>query len=109
VPVLGVVENMSGYLCPCCKTSSQVFPPSGEGPRGMARQFGVPFLGALPIDPMLLQACERGQAFVTATPDAPGVAPFLAVVAGLVEAVELQAAGREGSGGGGGAAGGPAP
>jgi ATP-binding protein involved in chromosome partitioning len=66
----------------------------------MARQFGVPFLGALPIDPLLLQACEKGVAFVTATPDAPGVAPFLAVVAGLVAAVE---------GGGGGDGGSAAP
>ena len=102
VPVLGVVENMSGYLCPCCNTTSQVFPASGAGPRGMAAQFGVPFLGALPIDPMLLRSCETGVAYVTAYPDAPGVAPFLRVVEGVVRAVEGGAAG----GGGGAASGG---
>jgi hypothetical protein len=96
---------MSGYLCPCCHTSSQVFPPSGEGPRGMAKQFGVPFLGALPIDPLLLQACEKGVAFVTESPAAPGAAPFLAVVKGLVEAVEGGAGAASGSSSGGGGGG----
>ena len=100
---------MSGYLCPCCKTSSQVFPPSGEGPRGMARQFGVPFLGALPIDPLLLQSCEKGVAFVTAHPDAPGVAPLLAVVKAVVGAVEGGEGGEGGGGGGGGGGGAAAP
>jgi hypothetical protein len=86
--VLGVVENMSGFLCPCCGERSEIFPPSGAGPRGMADEFGVPFLGALPIDPLLLSSCESGEAYVTKHPDARGVPAFLSVVSGVVRAVE---------------------
>lgn len=48
VPVLGVIENMSGYLCPCCGEISNVF--SKGGGEIMAREAGVPFLGSVPID-----------------------------------------------------------
>lgn len=86
--VLGVVENMSGFLCPCCGTKSDIFPAAGSGPAGMAAQYGVPFLGALPVDPLLLSSCEAGEAYVTKHPDARGVAPFLAVVTGVVRQIE---------------------
>ncbi len=48
LPVLGIVENMSGYVCPCCGEISNVF--STGGGEEMARREGVPFLGALPVD-----------------------------------------------------------
>lgn len=90
--VLGVVENMSGFMCPCCGTKSDIFPASGEGPAGMAAKFEVPFLGALPIDPLLLRSCEAGEAYVTLHPDARGVKPFLAVVQAFVVGVEGEGA-----------------
>lgn len=86
--MLGVVENMSGFLCPCCGTKSEIFPAAGEGPSGMASEFGVPFLGALPIDPLLLSSCESGEAYVVKHPEARGVPAFLSVVQGVVTAVE---------------------
>ena len=86
--VLGVVENMSGFVCPCCGTTSAIFPASGAGPAGMAADFGVPFLGALPVDPHLLSSCEAGEAYVTKHPDARGVAPFLAVATAIVRQAE---------------------
>jgi len=48
VPVLGVIENMSGYMCPCCGEISNVF--SKGGGEIMARECGVPYLGSVPID-----------------------------------------------------------
>jgi Mrp family chromosome partitioning ATPase len=48
IPVLGVVENMAGYACPCCGEVSNVF--SRGGGQVMATEMGVPFLGAVPID-----------------------------------------------------------
>ncbi|EEH05405.1 cytosolic Fe-S cluster assembling factor [Histoplasma capsulatum G186AR] len=48
IPVIGVVENMSGYSCPCCGEVSNVF--SSGGGRVMAEEMGVRFLGAVPID-----------------------------------------------------------
>ncbi|OAX77651.1 cytosolic Fe-S cluster assembly factor CFD1 [Emergomyces africanus] len=48
IPVIGVVENMSGYSCPCCGEVSNVF--SSGGGKVMAEEMGVRFLGAVPID-----------------------------------------------------------
>lgn len=62
VPVLGVVENMSGFACPKCGEVTQIF-RSGGG-RHIATDMRVPFLGAIPIDPHIAEACDSGQAFV---------------------------------------------
>jgi hypothetical protein len=48
IPVLGVIENMSGYTCPCCGEVSNIF--SRGGGEVMATEMGVPFLGRVPID-----------------------------------------------------------
>ncbi len=62
VPILGVVENMSGFLCPSCGHSTDIF--SSGGGRIMAEHYQVPFLGKIPIDPAIGQSGEEGQAFV---------------------------------------------
>lgn len=48
IPVLGVIENMSGYACPCCGEVSNLF--SSGGGQVMAQQLGIPFLGKVPVD-----------------------------------------------------------
>jgi Mrp family chromosome partitioning ATPase len=60
LPVLGVVENMSGFVCPHCSRTSDIF-RQGGGER-MARQMGVPFLARIPIDPELVLAGDEGKA-----------------------------------------------
>jgi Mrp family chromosome partitioning ATPase len=57
LPVLGVVENMSGFVCPCCNTKSDIFvgAQGSGGAAAMAAEFQVPFLGAIPLDPRLVQ------------------------------------------------------
>ena len=60
--VLGVLENMSGFICPKCGEKTDVF-KSGGG-EIMARQMGVPFLGRIPIDPQIVQSCDSGKPFV---------------------------------------------
>jgi len=62
LPVLGVLENMSGFVCPQCGQKTDVF-KSGGG-EIMARQMGVPFLGRVPIDPQIVQSCDSGKPFV---------------------------------------------
>jgi Mrp family chromosome partitioning ATPase/predicted Fe-Mo cluster-binding NifX family protein len=62
LPVLGVVENMSGFVCPKCGTVTDIF-KTGGGER-MAADMGVPFLGRIPIDPAIGQACDDGTPFV---------------------------------------------
>ena len=60
--VLGVLENMSGFVCPKCGERTDVF-KSGGG-ENMAREMGVPFLGRIPIDPEIVQSCDSGKPFV---------------------------------------------
>jgi Mrp family chromosome partitioning ATPase len=62
VPVLGVVENMNGFACPKCGEVTSIF-RSGGG-RHIAKDMGVPFLGSIPLDPQIGEACDSGQAFV---------------------------------------------
>lgn len=59
VPVLGVVENMSGFCCPKCGELTPIL-GFGGGQR-MAREMGVPFLGAVPIDPEVVRLGDSGQ------------------------------------------------
>ncbi len=62
LPVLGVVENMSGFKCPKCGTVTDIFKTGGG--EQMASEMKVPFLGRIPIDPAVGQACDDGKPFV---------------------------------------------
>jgi Mrp family chromosome partitioning ATPase/predicted Fe-Mo cluster-binding NifX family protein len=62
LPVLGVVENMSGFVCPKCGEVTDIF-KSGGG-EWMAADMAVPFLGRIPIDPFVGKACDDGKPFV---------------------------------------------
>ncbi len=62
LPVIGVLENMSGFVCPKCGERTDVF-KSGGGEL-MAGQMDVPFLGRIPIDPQIVEACDSGRPFV---------------------------------------------
>jgi Mrp family chromosome partitioning ATPase len=62
VPVLGVVENMSGFVCPKCGEVTHIL-RSGGG-RRIAEDMGVPFLGSIPMDPKIAEACDSGRAFI---------------------------------------------
>ena len=62
LPVIGVLENMSGFICPKCGERTDIF-KSGGGEH-MAGQMNVPFLGRIPIDPQIVQACDSGRPYV---------------------------------------------
>lgn len=62
VPVLGVVENMSGFACPKCGEVTDIF-MTGGGER-MANEMNIPFLGRIPIDPAIGRSCDDGTPFV---------------------------------------------
>lgn len=67
--VLGVVENMSGFVCPDCGTEVDIF-GTGGGER-LAREVGVPFLGRVPLDPAVRRAGDAGTPTVLAAPESP--------------------------------------
>ncbi|MFC1635513.1 iron-sulfur cluster carrier protein MrpORP [Planctomycetota bacterium] len=62
LPVLGVIENMSGFVCPHCSQQIDMF--AGNGGREMAKDFNVRFLGKIPMDPALAHACDLGAPFI---------------------------------------------
>ena len=62
LPVIGVLENMSGFVCPKCGERTDIF-KSGGGEH-MAVQMEVPFLGQIPIDPQIVRACDDGQPYI---------------------------------------------
>ena len=62
LPVLGVLENMSGFICPHCGQKTDIFDAGGG--KNMATEMGVPFLGQIPIDPQIVRSCDSGRPFV---------------------------------------------
>jgi len=83
LPVLGVLENMSGFVCPKCGESTDIF-KSGGGEQ-MAMQMSVPFLGRIPIDPQIVRACDSGQPYVQHYPSTPAAQAFKKAMLPLLE------------------------
>lgn len=83
VKVLGVVENMSGFVCPCCGEKTDIF-KSGGGER-MAADMGVPFLGRIPIDPNIVEASDSGRPYVYHYAKSEAAKAFEKVIAPMLE------------------------
>jgi ATP-binding protein involved in chromosome partitioning len=77
LPIIGVVENMSGFVCPHCGTKTEIF-KSGGGEK-IAQEAGVAFLGSIPIDPSVGQEADQGQPFVVANPESAAAQAFTEV------------------------------
>jgi len=82
IRVLGIVENMSGFICPNCHGESKIFAATTGGAAALAKQFKVPFLGAVPLDPRIAKCCDFGESFVDEFPDAVATKAFLSIVDG---------------------------
>ncbi|XP_065836063.1 cytosolic Fe-S cluster assembly factor NUBP1 homolog [Oscarella lobularis] len=85
IPILGLIENMSGFVCPQCKCSSQLFPPTTGGAQTMASEMEIPLLGCLPIDTEIGKACDEGRAFVGRTEDSPGLQALHSIGTKIIE------------------------
>ncbi len=72
--VLGIVENMSGFVCPCCGETTDIF-GSGGGQR-TAEQYEVPLLGTIPIEPAVREGGDTGQPVVVGHPESATAASF---------------------------------
>ncbi|KAJ8686731.1 hypothetical protein QAD02_022525 [Eretmocerus hayati] len=71
IPILGIVENMSNFVCPKCKTCTEIFPAQTGGARKMADDLNLEFLGSLPLDPLLARCCDEGKNFYIEMRDSP--------------------------------------
>ena len=89
IKVLGIVENMSGFVCPSCKHQNQIFKATTGGARKLAKETGIPFLGAVPLDPRIGMACDYGESFFDIFPDSPACAALQTVVKRVQEEAKI--------------------
>lgn len=78
VPVIGIVENMSGFVCPDCGKETHIF-RTGGGEK-VAQESSVPFLGSIPLDPRVCEASDLGHPFIMENPDSPASKAFMEIV-----------------------------
>jgi ATP-binding protein involved in chromosome partitioning len=90
-PVLGVVENMSFHVCAGCGSRAEIFGHGGG--EVMAREFGVPFLGAIPLVRAVRAAGDRGVPIVVADPEHPQGRALADIAGAIATQVEERAAG----------------
>ena len=88
VPILGVVENMSHFICPGCGERVEVFHRSDEA--WAVREASGPLLGQIPLDLAISRAANEGTPLVVAAPDSPQAAAFGAVAAEVARRLEGQ-------------------
>ena len=86
VPVIGVVENMSRFVCPNCGAVVDLFGHGGG--RKIAEDLGVKFLGSIPFDVRLRESCDRGVPFVVEYPNSPTTEAIRNVVSEILGALE---------------------
>lgn len=78
MPIIGVVENMSGFICPNCGSKFDIF-QSGGG-RRIAEELKVPFLGSVPLDPRISEDSDNGKPFILEHSDSPAAKAFMDIV-----------------------------
>lgn len=88
VPVLGVVENMSYFVCGHCGERTEIF--SHGGGKAVAERMNTPFLGEVPIDPVVRAGGDSGQPVVVAEPDSPPAVAIRDIAAKVAAAISVQ-------------------
>ena len=88
MPLIGIIENMSGFVCPHCGKTTDIF-KSGGG-NALAAEKNVPLLGQIPIEPGVVDACDNGKPVVFAEQDSVTKKVFTAIVERLPELCEVK-------------------
>jgi ATP-binding protein involved in chromosome partitioning len=83
MPVLGIIENMSGFVCPNCRKEVDLFKKGGG--EQAAKELDVPFLGSIPVDPKVVISGDEGMPVVLMDSDSPAAQAFNQIVDRLVE------------------------
>ncbi len=82
LPILGVIENMSGFVCPHCNETTDIFRTGGG--EAMAADMGVPWLGRIPIDPEMVSTGDQGVPYVQKFAERPAAKAFVHAVEPLI-------------------------
>jgi ATP-binding protein involved in chromosome partitioning len=88
LPVSGVIENMSGFICPHCGKSTDIF-KSGGGER-MAKEVNVPFLGRIPLDPAITETGDEGRPYLMRYTDSETAKAFSRAIKPIMALEEKQ-------------------
>jgi ATP-binding protein involved in chromosome partitioning len=83
VPIIGLIENMSGFACPKCGTVARIFRIGGG--QKIAGDMSVPFLGSIPIDPEICEDSDNGRPFIIEHADSPASKAFAEIVEKIEE------------------------
>lgn len=78
MPIIGIIENMSGFICPHCGGKVDIF-QSGGGKK-IAEESGVTFLGSIPIDQKICEDSDKGMSFIVEHADSPASKAFMEIV-----------------------------
>jgi Mrp family chromosome partitioning ATPase/predicted Fe-Mo cluster-binding NifX family protein len=89
MPIVGLIENMSGFMCPHCNKSVELF-GAGGGFR-TAMDMSVPFLGSIPFDPRMVKCGDSGESYMDKYPDSDVTKAFDQVVQKIKEGSQVKA------------------
>ena len=78
MPIIGVVENMSGFICPHCGAKTDIFQSGGR--HRIAEELNIPFLGSIPIDQKISEDSDKGVSFIIEHSDSPSSKAFMEIV-----------------------------
>jgi Mrp family chromosome partitioning ATPase len=81
--ILGIIENMSGMICPHCGKPINIFKEGGG--EKTAREMGVPFLGRVPLEPHIVESGDTGRPFIIEKPDSEAAKAFMAIVEKIID------------------------
>lgn len=88
IPIVGIIENMSGFICSKCTKESQIFPAKSGGAQRMAEEMNVPLLGRLPLDPRIAQCTDKGADLIADYADSKTVEGINAIAVKITEYFE---------------------
>ncbi|MGB9778893.1 MAG: Mrp/NBP35 family ATP-binding protein [Candidatus Bathyarchaeales archaeon] len=86
MPIIGIIENMSGFVCPNCGAKVDIF-QSGGGMK-IAEELSVPFLGSIPIDQKICEDADKGKPFIVEHADSPASKAFMEIVQKIEQFLE---------------------
>lgn len=93
IKILGLVDNMAGFVCPKCTKESQIFEATTGGGKALSEEIGIPYLGSVPLDPRIGMACDYGESYFDSFPDSPACTALKKVVRGVASQIGLDTKG----------------
>ncbi|ROW13208.1 hypothetical protein VPNG_04797 [Cytospora leucostoma] len=89
IKILGLVDNMAGFVCPKCTKESQIFEATTGGGKALSEEIGIPYLGSVPLDPRIGMAGDYGESYFDSFPDSPACTALKKVVRGIASQIGL--------------------